>query len=102
MSTNNENDWVEGVNRESSASSVDATVRNSSASEKLVVPGGWKIESRISEPQETGEADVYRVSRSGEHRAAKVYRKLGDNAEAIKPSKDLLEVVRTLDRKSVV
>ena len=102
MSPDDRNDWVEGVNRESSASSVDATVRNSSASEKLVVPGGWKIESRISEPQETGEADVYRVSRSGEHRAAKVYRKLGDNAEAIKPSKDLLEVVRTLESRNVV
>ena len=102
MSTDNENDWVEGVNRESFASSVDATVRNSSASEKLVVPGGWKIESRISEPQETGEADVYRVSRSGEHRAAKVYRKLGDNTQAIKPSKDLLEIIRTLESRNVV
>ena len=102
MSTNNENDWVEGVNRESFASSVDATVRKSSDSEELIVPGGWKIESRISEPQETGEADVYRVSRSGEHRVAKVYRKLGDNAEAIKPSKDLLEVVRTLESRNVV
>ena len=102
MSTDNENDWVEGVNRESFASSVDATVRKSSDSEELIVPGGWKIESRISEPQETGEADVYRVSRSGEHRVAKVYRKLGDNAEAIKPSKDLLEVVRTLESRNVV
>ena len=102
MSPDDRNDWVEGVNRESSASSVDATVRNSSASEELVVPGGWKIEGRISEPQETGEADVYRVSRSGEHRAAKVYKKLGDNAEAIKPSKDLLEVVRTLESRNVV
>ena len=102
MSTDNENDWVERVNRESFASSVDATVRKSSDSEELIVPGGWKIESRISEPQETGEADVYRVSRSGEHRVAKVYRKLGDNAEAIKPSKDLLEVVRTLESRNVV
>jgi formylglycine-generating enzyme required for sulfatase activity len=31
-----------------------------------------------------------------------VYRKLGDNAESIKPSKDLLEVIRTLESRNVV
>lgn len=84
-----------------SSAGVEPTIRTELEGVPCI-PSGWRIESRISGPGETGEADLYRVRRGAEVCAVKVYRRLPGSGVAIIPNEALIEVVRMAGARHLI